>query len=286
MSLKNKLKKDEFVITWELAPPKGPNIECCLEKAGALKDKVDAFNITDNQRSIMRLSPLALSAAAVKEGLEPVCQITCRDRNRLALQSDLLGAYALGVRNILALTGDHPSFGDHPEAKSVFDLDSVQLLETISKLNRGFDSAGNRLNTKTNFFTGAVTNPFNENLDIEIMRLKKKIEKGALFFQTQLVYDIDRFKIFLKETNNLKIKTIAGIMPLKSSKMANFMRKNLPGVYIPQNLIDELDNSVNPYQAGIKQVVKLAKELKKLCSGIHIMTLDNEKTVLEILKEI
>lgn len=286
MSLKDKLKKNKFVITCELAPPKGADIGPCLEKAGLLKDKVDAFNITDNQRSVMKLSSWALSIALLNIGASPIYQVTCRDRNRLAIQSDLLGAYALGIKNVLALTGDHPLFGDHPEAKSVFDLDSVQLLKIITILNRGADSVGNTLSLKTNFFAGAVVNPFSDNLDVEIIKLKKKIEKGAKFFQTQLVYDLNKFKEFIEKIKDLKIKIIAGVMPLKSDKMANFMNKNIPGVFIPQNLIEELKKSKNPHRTGMNQAIKIAGELKKFCNGIHIMSMGDEKAILEILKGI
>jgi len=282
MNFKEKLEKGKFVITAELGPPKGTDVSKALDSLKYFSG-VDAINVTDNQTSIMRLSSWGLCKLILDKGFEPVLQVTCRDRNRLALQSDLLGAYALGMKNVLALTGDHPSFGDHPEAKPVFDIDSVQLLKIISGLNKGVDSVGNKLEGKTDFFMGAAVNPSTDAKEEQHNKFLKKIEAGAQFFQTQVVYDVDVFKDFFKGT---KAKILAGILPLKSAKMARYMNKNVPGVNVPESLIKELEESKNQKETGIEQVAKIISELKKLCAGVHIMTIGNEEVVAKIVETI
>lgn len=283
MSFAEKLKNNKFIITAEIAAIKGTDISLILDGAKSLKDKVDAVNITDNQTSIMKIAPLPLAHLLLEIGLEPILQMTCRDRNRLALQSDLLGAHLLGIRNILALTGDHPTFGDHRSAKSVFDIDSVQMLNIIAKLNNGRDSEGNPLKGATDFFAGAAINPNKDPLEPELLKMKKKIDQGTQFFQTQVVYDIDRFKHFMEKTESLQAKIILGIMPLESVKIALFMRDKVPGVIIPDKLIKELQDSKDPLQTGLKQAIKIILELKDCCRGVHLMTRGKEELVLQLI---
>lgn len=284
MGFKRKLTLNQFVITTELAPCKGTDTSYVSDKVERLSGIVDAINVTDNQRSVMRATPLALSHILIDYGIEPIMQITCRDRNRLALQSDLLGAHWLGIRNVLALTGDHPSFGDHEGAKSVFDVDSVQLLAIIKKLNFGVDEAGNKLTGSTDFFSGAVVNPFSTSIEIELAKMKKKTAEAAQFFQTQVVYDVEVFFRFLESVKNLKTKVIAGVMPIESLKMGLFMKQNIPGVVIPDALLEELKEADNQQQKGVEQTAKIIEKIKDHCAGVHIMTRGNARAVIEILK--
>lgn len=282
--LKEKLDKGEFVITAELCPPKGPDVSSFIKKAGLLKGLVDAVNITDNQRAIMRMCALAGSRIAKEEGLEPILQITCRDRNRISLQSDLLGASGFGIKNILALTGDYVSEGDHPQAKPVFDLDSTLLIKTIKDLNSGIDLAGRKLNAKTNFFIGAAVNPCASPEEPHLVSFEKKIEAGAQFFQTQAVFEIDKFSKFMGYAKRFPVKILGGILLIKSAKMARFLNENVPGVNVPRELIDRLEKSKDPIKTGIEIARDQIKELKTICHGIHIMTVGNEELVADILK--
>jgi 5,10-methylenetetrahydrofolate reductase len=243
MGLRQALESGKFVVTAEVAPGKGTDVDHLLKDAAIIQDRVDAVNVTDLQSSVMRLGSLAFSHMLTDMGIDPVFQVTCRDRNRLALQSDLLSAWALGIRNVLALTGDHPVLGDHPDAKPVFELDSVTLLEAIGKLNSGFDMAGKELAGKPDFLPGAVVNPGADNeaaLDLQIMKMEKKIEAGAKFFQTQGVYDLDVFEKFMKRVEGFNTKILGGIILLKSVGMARFMNKNVSGVFVPEPLIQEI----------------------------------------------
>ncbi|MDD5617516.1 MAG: methylenetetrahydrofolate reductase [Candidatus Omnitrophica bacterium] len=286
MSLREKLETNRFVVTSEIGPPKGTEIKEALEDAELIKDMVDAINVTDLQSSVMRLGSLAVCRLLKEKKIEPILQITCRDRNRLALQSDLLSAYVLGIENVLLLTGDHTTLGDHPEAKPVFDLDSVQLIQVANNLQKGKDMKGNDLKGSPKFFIGAVVNPGADPLEPEIIKMEKKIDAGAQFFQTQAVYDIDIFKKFLDNTRHLKTKVLAGIVLLKSAGMAKYMNENVAGVHVPDSLIKEI-SSVSKEDRPKKSVeiaVRLMKELKPLSSGIHLMPLGWDKLVPEILK--
>ncbi len=219
MSFRQALESGKFLVTAEVGPGKGTDVEHLLKDALIIKDRVDAINVTDLQSSVMRLGSMAVCHMLTDMGIDPVFQVTCRDRNRLALQSDLLSGWALGIRNVLALTGDHPSLGDHPNAKPVFDLDSVTLLEMIGTLNSGKDMSGNELNGTPDFLPGAVVNPGADNeaaLDLQIMKMEKKIEAGAKFFQTQGVYDLDAFEKFMKRVEGLNTKVLVGIILLNS----------------------------------------------------------------------
>lgn len=282
--LHQELEQGNFVITSEICPPKGTNTEKFLEKAAVLKDHITAANVTDNQRAVMRLSSLACSVLLLGEGVEPVFQMTCRDRNRLALQSDLLGAWVLGIRNILALTGDHVSFGDHRDAKAVFDLDSVQLVGNITSLNRGVNINDKELRGGTDFYTGAVVAPEANPWEPEQMKFEKKIASGAKFFQTQAIYDMDTFKRFFEYAEGLGVKVMGGILLLKSAKMANFLNVKVPGVNVPPEYIERLEASSDELATGIEIATEQLRELKGFCHGAHIMAIGQEKRVVDIIK--
>jgi len=284
-SLSGALGSGEFVITTEITPPKGTDTAGIKEKARLLKGKVHAANVTDNQRAVMRLSSLAGSILILQEGLEPVFQLTCRDRNRIAIQSDLLGAWALGIRNILALTGDHVRSGDHQEAKPVFDLDAAQLVKVISTLNEGSDMKGNALSGKTNFFLGAAVNPGAEPQEVQLLSFQKKLSAGAKFFQSQVVFEPSRLKIFVEEAKKHNAFVIGGIMLLKSSKMARFVNEKIPGVLVPPAIIEEMDKANDPVRQGVEIAARLVRELKGIAHGVHIMTMEKEELLPEILSK-
>jgi len=284
--LQHKLDAGEFVVTAEVCPPKGSDCAEFLAKAKALQGIADAINVTDNQGANMRISPLAAAALLVREGIEPIFQITCRDRNRMALQSDLLGAAALGVRNVLALTGDHISFGDHRQAKPVFDLDSVQLLGAIAELGRGRDLAGNPLCGAPTFFAGAAAAPEAEPFEATLFKLEKKVAAGARFLQTQAVFDPSRLSAFREAVAPLGVKVIAGILLLKSARMARFITANIPGLRVPDHLVAELESSADPLSAGVEIARRLAREAKPFCDGIHVMAMGREDLIPEIVKAV
>lgn len=286
MNLEEKLKNGKFVITSEIGPPKGTNIMPHIEEAEHIKHRVDAFNVTDLQSSVMRLGSLATSHLLIEKGMEPVFQITCRDRNRLALQSDLLSASVLGIRNVLVLTGDHTVLGDHPDAKPVFDLDSISLLKVASDLMKGKDMAGNELDGVPYFFLGAVVSPGYEPQELQIIKMERKIEAGAKFFQTQAVYDLIAFEKFMEKASKFGVPILGGIVLLKSAGMAKFMNENVAGVNVPEKYIKmmaEADKKDRP-KVSVKIAAELIKGMKELCSGIHIMPLGWEKYVPDVLE--
>jgi methylenetetrahydrofolate reductase (NADPH) len=286
MSLKSSLEAGKFAITCEVGPLKGTDTTEIEEVAGLLTGRVDAANVTDQQSSVMRLGSMATCHLIKGKGLEPIFQMTCRDRNRLALQSDLLSAHVLGIENVLALTGDLPSLGDQPQAKPVYDLDSVQLLWTIQRLNEGFDINGNELQGKTSFFAGAVVTPEADTeakRELQFYKMEKKIANGARFFQTQAIYDLDTFARFMKRVEGFKIPILAGIIPLKSAAMARFMNKNVAGVFVPDELIDKMAKAEDKTVAGIEIAADLMKSLKGICQGVHLMAIGWEKRVPAIL---
>jgi methylenetetrahydrofolate reductase (NADPH) len=286
MSLKPLLEAGKFVITAEVGPLKGTDTTEINEVAQLLRGRVDAANVTDQQSSVMRLGSLATCHLLKEKGLDPVFQVTCRDRNRLALQSDLLSAWVLGIENVLAITGDLPSLGDHPQAKPVYDLDSVQLLWAIQKLNEGYDMVGNELKGKPNFFPGAVVNPGADTeaaFELQLIKMEKKIGVGAKFFQTQAIFNVDTFAKFMKRVEGFNIPILAGIIPLKSAGMAKFMNKNVAGVSVPEELIDQMAKTEDKVRTGIEIAAKLIKELKGMCHGVHIMPIGWEKRVPAIL---
>ena len=283
-SFKDSILSGRFTITAEICPPKGTDTSDFLKKARLLKGRIAAANVTDNQRAVMRLSSLACSVLLLREGIDPVFQMTCRDRNRIAIQSDILGAWALGVRNILALSGDHVSFGDHREAKAVFDLDSVQLIQAISKLNKGTNVKDVPLKGGTDFFTGAVVAPEVEPWEPEMIKFEKKIEAGARFFQTQAIYDMEKFHRFCEYAKGFNVKILGGILLLKSAKMAHFLNKNVPGVTVPEHLINELESAHDQLAKGIEIAARQVKELKSFCGGAHIMAIGQEESVVNIIE--
>lgn len=288
MGFRQALESEEFLVTAEIGPVKGTDVSALLEDVSVLRDWVHAINITDMPSSVMRLGSMAVSHLLTDMGVDPVFQVTCRDRNRLALQSDLLSAWVLGVRNVLALTGDHPALGDHPQAKPVFDLDSVSLLQVIGQLNAGFDMAGKELKGATDFLCGAVVNPGADTeaaLDLQIMKMEKKIEAGARFFQTQAIYDLELFERFMKRVKGYKTKILGGVILLKSAGMARFMNKNVAGVHVPDHLIKEMVDAPDKVQKSIEIAARLAKGLKDLCDGVHIMAIGWEKRVPQVISE-
>jgi methylenetetrahydrofolate reductase (NADPH) len=286
MSFKDKIRSRAFVVTSEIGPPKGIETQKLLEDAELVRGKVDAINVTDLQSSVMRLGSLAVCSLLKQRGLEPIFQLTCRDRNRLALQSDILSAAALGIENLLLLTGDYPTLGDHPEAKPVFDLDSVQLLQVVGKLQSGTDMKGNKLTgASPQFCMGAVVNPGADPIEPQIMKMEKKIEAGAEFFQTQAIYDVKIFENFLSKTKHLKVPVLAGIVLLKSAGMARFMNKNVAGVSVPDALIKEMETTKDKVSQSVAIAVRLIKELKPMCQGVHIMPIGWDTVVPRVLDE-
>ncbi len=286
MSLQPLLEAGKFVVTAEVGPLKGTDTTEINEIAELLRGRVDAANVTDQQSSVMRLGSLATCHLLKEKGLDPVFQLTCRDRNRLALQSDLLSAHVLGIENVLAITGDLPALGDHPEAKPVYDLDSVQLLWVIKRLNEGYDMNGNELQGKPNFFPGAVVNPGADTeaaFELQLIKMEKKIEAGARFFQTQAVYDIDTFARFMKRVEGFNIPVLAGIIPLKSAGMARYMNKKVAGVFVPDELINKMAEAEDKAKTGIEIAANIIKELRDICHGVHIMAIGWEKKVPEVL---
>ena len=285
MSLREAFASGKFAISVEFGPPKGVDVGEVLEAAEVLRGRVDAANVTDQQSAVMRLGSLATCLLLKKKGLEPVFQLTCRDRNRIALQSDLLSAYVLGIENILCLTGDYVSLGDHPQAKPVFDLDSISLLRTVKRLEEGYDLAGMELQGAPKFFAGAVVNPGAEPLEPQIMKMEKKVQAGAQFFQTQAVYEPDKFAAFMARVEYLKVPVMVGIVPLKSAGMARFMNENIAGINVPEELIEEMSKTTRETrtQKGIEIAARLIREMKDLCQGVHIMPIGWEKNVPAIL---
>ena len=286
MTFKEKIQAGKFLVTSEIGPPKGIQTKMILEDAELIRDRVDAINVTDLQSSVMRLGSLAVCVLLKQNNFEPIYQMTCRDRNRLSLQSDILSAASLGIENLLLLTGDHTTLGDHPQAKPVFDLDSVQLLGVARKLQEGFDMVGNKLEGEPpSFCMGAVVNPGADPIEPQIIKMEKKLQAGAEFFQTQAVYDIDVFERFLSKIKHLKTTILGGIVLLKSAGMAKYMNKNVAGVSVSQNLIDEMDSVSKEDRAkkSIEIAARLIKDLKPMCAGIHIMPIGWDKKVPLVL---
>lgn len=283
MKLAALFAKGKFVVTSEVAPPKGVDVAEMLENAELLRSRVDAINITDQQSSVMRLGSLSASQLLKSRGIEPVFQVTCRDRNRIALQSDLLSAWTVGIENVLCLTGDYVSLGDFPDAKPVFDLDSVSLLATASTLNGGKDLAGNELQGCPDFCLGAVVTPGADPIEPQLIKMEKKIKAGASFFQTQAVFDAEAFARFMEQAKPLGVPVMAGIILLKSPGMARFMNKNVAGVHVPDVLIDEMANTEDRPATSIEIAARLIREIKDVCQGVHLMPLGWERHVPAVL---
>lgn len=290
MKLTELFKRKEFVLTSEVGPVKG----CCrndrqpdfVKEAESIKDCVHAVNVTDNQSAVMRLGSLAASVLLKNIGIEPIYQLTCRDRNRIALQSDLLSACTLGIDNVLCLTGDHLKLGDHPTAKGVFDVDSVQLLNIAKGLNQGHDMMGRKLTQATDLALAAVVNPNFQPLDLQLLKMEKKIAEGAEFFQTQAVYDPKLFEIFIRKTEGFGVPIQYGIVIIKSPKMARYMNEHVSGITVPQALIDEMA-SVPPekYKDKAREITtRLIKEISPMVQGLHFMPLGWSDLVPMILQ--
>ncbi|MFO8006568.1 MAG: methylenetetrahydrofolate reductase [Candidatus Brocadiia bacterium] len=286
-NLSDALQSGEFVVTGEIGPPKGTNIESCLEDAEHLRGKVAAINVTDIQSAVMRFGSLATCAMLVQRDLEPIFQMVCRDRNRLALQSDLLSAYVMGVRNVLCLTGDHNVLGDHPDSKPVFDLEAVGLLQAVQALCEGHDMAGNALDGAPEFFPGAVVTPAADPVEPQIIRMRKKIQAGARFFQTQAVYDVDQFAEFMDQVSDFGVPVLCGIVLLKSVGMARFMNANVSGVDVPETLIKRLKEDKQKTKSGqtaVEIAVETIQGVRDICQGVHIMPLGWDHLVPEIIE--
>jgi methylenetetrahydrofolate reductase (NADPH) len=285
MTFKEKIQAGKFLLTSEVGPDKGIQTKRLLDDAELIRNKVDAINVTDLQSSVMRLGSLTVSYLLKQKGFEPIFQLTCRDRNRLALQSDLLSAGALGIQNVMIATGDHPCLGDHPQAKPVFDLDSVQLLQVARKLESGQDMQGHKLQGALPVFClGAAVNPGADPLDPQIMKMDKKIAAGAEFFQTQAVFDLKTFENFISKIKHVKVPVMAGIVLLKSATMANYMNKHVAGISVPDSLIKEMEQSRDKVATSIEIASRLIKKLKPMCQGIHIMSIGWEKIVPKVLE--
>jgi len=286
-SFRDALNSGKFVITSEIGPPKGTNLEKMYHHIDLLKDKVDAMNVTDHQSSVMRFPSIGGCLAIKEHGGEPILQMTCRDRNRLALQAELLLAYTRGIRNVLCLTGDAVPVGDHKEAKGVFDLDSVQLLRTIRQLESGKDLGENDLDGAVEFCAGAIVTPEATPIAPQLVKFEKKIEAGAEFFQTQAIYDLDNFGKFMQYARQFPVKVLAGIVLLVSARMAKYMTENVPGIFVPQNLIDELVAAPKGevLNKGIEIAGRMIAALKNdsTCDGVHVMAIGREEVVPDIL---
>jgi 5,10-methylenetetrahydrofolate reductase len=285
--LKQAFASGKFVVSGEVGPPKGTDITEMLHHIDLLKDRVDALNVTDNQSSVMRISSLAVCQIIKEKGGEPILQMTCRDRNRIALQSDLLSAGIAGVNNVLCLTGDYITIGDHSGAKPVFDLDSVQLIQAARGMEQGRDLGGNELKGAPQFFLGAVVTPEADPLEPQLLKFEKKIKAGAEFIQTQAIYDIDNFKQFMKYARQFDVKIMAGIVLLVSAVMARYMNENVPGIFVPQPLIDEMAGAPKgkAIDKGIEIAGRMIRQLKEenICDGVHIMAIGKEEKIPDIL---
>lgn len=283
MKLTEMFDSETFVVTAEIGPPKGIDISDMLENAEMLKGRVHAINITDQQSSVMRLGPIAAARLLKVRDFEPIVQFTCRDRNRIALQSDLLSASIMGVENVLCSTGDHVLLGDHPDAKSVFDLDSVSLLKAASNLMNGRDLSERELKGRPDFCLGCVASPCADPLEPQMLKLEKKTRAGAMFVQTQGVFDPAQFDNFMRLVKPLNIPVIVGVILLKSAGMARFMNKHVAGVSVPEPLIAEMEKATDRVAASVRIAARLINEMKDRCQGVHIMPMGWEKKTPAVL---
>ncbi|MBM3154502.1 MAG: 5,10-methylenetetrahydrofolate reductase [Chloroflexi bacterium] len=284
MSLREELEKKKFVVTAEVGPAKGIDIHEFNENADLLKGKVAAVNCTDQQSAVMRLGSLAACLLLKQKGIEPVFQMTCRDRNRIALQSDLLSAAVLGIENVLALTGDYVTLGDHLDAKPVFDLDSVSLLLAAKELEQGRDLAGKELKGVPKFFLGASVTPGADPVEPQLIKMEKKAKAGAQFFQTQAVYEPKQFEAFMKEAKKFGVPVLVGIVLIRSAAMARFMNRNVAGIHVPDELIEEMDKAEDKAKKSIEIAARLIKEMKDMCQGAHIMAIGLESRVPAVIQ--
>jgi methylenetetrahydrofolate reductase (NADPH) len=291
--LEKLLSQGKFVVTCECGPPKGPNIEVIKKKAEIIKDYVDAVNVTDCQTAVVRMSSIASCIILKNLGLEPIMQMTCRDRNRIAIQADILGAYAFGIRNILCLTGDHQKFGNHPTSKNVFDMDSIHLIQTVRKMrDENKFLSGDEIDGEVKMFIGGAENPFGDPFNFRAVRLAKKVKAGCDFIQTQCIYNIEKFEEWMKQVRDRglhkQVYILAGVTPLKSVGMARYMKNMVAGMDIPDEIIDRLKSVPKEKVAdeGIKICVETIEKLKNIegVAGVHIMAIEWEEKVPEIVK--
>jgi 5,10-methylenetetrahydrofolate reductase len=287
------LKADHFAVTAELGPPKSADPGAITDKCRYLAGNVDAANVTDNQTAIVRMSSIAAGLLAMREGIEPVVQMTCRDRNRIALQSDILGMAALGVKNLLCLTGDHQKFGNHPTSKNVFDLDSIQLIQMLKTMrdDKRFLCGEEIRNSKKEpvvpprLFIGAAANPFGDPFAFRVVRLAKKARAGADFIQTQCIYDMKRFRLWMEQVRQRglhgKIAILAGVTPLKSAGMTRYMRDRVPGIRVPDEIVKRMEQAADPPGEGITICVEQIEELRQMegIAGVHIMAIGWESVI-------
>jgi methylenetetrahydrofolate reductase (NADPH) len=285
MTIRELAEKKDFIVTSELTPPKGIDFNDTLRIAEDMSGHVDAINVTDGQSACMRMGSLALCHLLIEKDIVPVLQLTCRDRNRIALQSELLNGFALGVRNVLCLTGDHVRLGDHPKAKQVFDLDSVSLLWAVQKLNEGVDMEENALKGVPDLCAGAVVNPNASPVEPQLLKMERKIKAGARFFQTQAVFEISKLDPFVRMAREKNVPLLAGIMVLGRPDMARFINKHVSGFQVPEWLITKLENSEDPTRTGVQIAAKTINEAKNLCHGVHIMNAGKQGLVKRILAE-
>ncbi len=290
MTLKEKIENGKFIVTAELGPPQSANGNAIRKKAKHFRNGIDGVNITDNQTAIVRLSSIASAKILLEEGLEPIIQMTCRDRNRIAIQSDLLGADALGIHNVLCLTGDYPTFGNHPESKTVFDLDSIQLISMAKQMNEGFFISGDMIKTPPALVIGGAANPFAEPLEMRLIRLEKKIEAGAHFIQTQPLFHEKLFEIWMNEVIKRKLhEQVAlqiGVMPVRSARALEYMQLSVPGMVIDPLLIKRMKDADDPKEKGIQMAVEFMNYLKSIpeIGGIHLMPLMWESITPELVQ--
>jgi len=289
--LQGTLDRGAIAVTAEIGPPRSCEVERLRAMARALKGSAHAFNLTDNQAANVRMSSIASSVICLQEGLEPVMQMTCRDRNRIAMQSDVIGASALGIRNVLCISGDHQTFGNHPQAKNVYDLDSVQELMVLRRLREGANWAGETLAEPPQLFLGAAANPFADPFEHRVTRLAKKVEAGAQFVQTQCVLDLDRFRRFMalvvERGLHERVHILAGAIPLRSHKAALFMRDKVAGMSVPDEVIDRLRRAADPKEEGIRLCVETMQELVSIegVHGVHITAIAWEDVVPRLVRE-
>ena len=283
--LETKIRSGTFVVTTELTPPKGIDLTELFTKADALKGYVDAVNLTESPRARMAIEPKSVAHLLIDRGLDPIVQITARDRNRIAIQADLLGATLLGAGNFLFMTGDNPKNGDHLEAKGVFDLNTLEMLTAARSLRTGRDMMGNELKGAPHMFLGATANPGAPDLAYEIEGVRRKIEAGAQFLQTQPIYDIDVLLRYLDAAKLGDVALLAGVIPLKSAKMAGWLNANLPGVRVPPSMIEALERAGPEGEAavGVDIAARIIREIRKVCAGVHLMALGWERRIPEIL---
>jgi methylenetetrahydrofolate reductase (NADPH) len=289
-NLEKVLRSGAFAVTAEIGPPKGAVAAVVKRKADLLKGSCDAYNVTDNQTAIVRMSSLAGCVMLKEAGLDPVMQIVVRDRNRIAIQSDILGAVALGIGNFLCLSGDHQRFGNHPQAKGVFDIDSIQLIQTLKNLrDEGKFISGDDISGEAPLFIGAAANPFADPVDFRVARLAKKVRAGADFIQTQAVYDVERFATWMKGVRQLglhkEVYILAGLIPPKSTGMARYMRDYVPGIHVPDEIIERLENADDVKEEGQKITLELIEAIEEIegVSGIHLMAVGWEEAVPRIV---